>query len=61
MNIHEYSEKLLKLAEVAEFLHVHPNTIRRWSDQGKLMFYRVSLRGDRRYKKSDIDLFLATL
>ncbi len=55
------SERLLTLVEVADLMHVHPNTLRRWCGQGKIMSYRISIRGDRRFKKSDIDLFLGAL
>ncbi len=55
------SERLLTLVEVADIMHVHPNTLRRWCGQGKITSYRISIRGDRRFKKSDIELFLANL
>ena len=40
-------------------LGVHPNTIRAWSDQGRLRYYRINLRGDRRYRLGDLQGFLA--
>jgi excisionase family DNA binding protein len=52
------SESLLTVKEVAFILHVHANTVRRWSDSGLLKTYRISSRGDRRFKKEDIDQFL---
>ncbi len=38
---------------------MHPNTIRAWSDQGRLRFYRINARGDRRYRLGDLQRFLA--
>jgi excisionase family DNA binding protein len=50
---------MLTVKEVANLLHVHVNTLRRWSDQGILRSYRITRRGDRRYRQEDIDYFLA--
>ena len=50
--------KLLTAAEVARLLHIHINTVRRWSDRGLLMSYRIGPRGDRRFKRDDIYQFL---
>ncbi len=58
MVVQETPEKMLTVAEVAALIHVHPNTLRRWCDQGKIISYRITSRGDRRFKKSDIDYFL---
>jgi len=58
MIVYEEPEKMLTVAEVTELIHIHPNTLRRWSEQGIIMAYRINARGDRRYKKSDIDRFL---
>ena len=49
---------MLTTREVAQFLNVHINTVRRWSNQRILMAYRISPRGDRRFKRQDIDSFL---
>src|SRR5947207_13832363 len=40
-------------------LGVHPNTIRAWSDAGRLRYYRINPRGDRRYRMGDLQRFLA--
>ena len=45
---------MLKVSQVAPLLHVHVNTLRRWSDKGLLRTYRIGPRGDRRYKREDI-------
>jgi excisionase family DNA binding protein len=52
---------LLTVRDVAFLLHVHANTVRRWSDIGVLKSYRISSRGDRRFKREDIDQFLVSL
>ena len=52
---------LLTVREAAQVLHVHPNTLKRWTDRGRIRAYRVSERGDRRYANQDIDRFLAQL
>jgi len=51
-------EPMLSLIEVASLLHVHPNTVRRWSNAGLLKAYPINRPGDRRFLKKDIDLFL---
>jgi excisionase family DNA binding protein len=54
-------ERMLTVTEVSELLHIHPNTLRRWSEQGIIMAYRITPRGDRRFKQGDIDKFLGEL
>jgi excisionase family DNA binding protein len=49
---------LLTVSEAAAFLHVHTNTLRRWSDDGLLVSYRISSRGDRRFFREDLVHFL---
>ncbi len=49
---------LLTVGQVARLLHMHPNTVRRWSNKGILESYRICDRGDRRFRKEDIDLLL---
>jgi excisionase family DNA binding protein len=50
---------MLSVREVARLLHIHVNTARRWSDQGILKSYRITRRGDRRFRQEDIATFLA--
>ena len=50
---------MLTTSEVAAILNVHINTIRRWGNQGSLKAYQLGPRGDRRFRKEDIDEFLA--
>jgi excisionase family DNA binding protein len=52
-------DPMLTTSEVARILNVHINTIRRWSNQGVLKAYRIGSRGDRRFKKTDIDEFFS--
>ena len=47
------------MTKAARLLGVHPNTIRAWSDQGRLRYYRINPRGDRRYRLGDLQRFLA--
>jgi excisionase family DNA binding protein len=57
----QHISDMLTVREVARILHVHPNTLRRWSNDGRLRAYRITSRGDRRYKREDIARFLAEL
>ncbi len=52
---------MLTVKEVAQLLHVHPNTLRRWSTTGRIKAYRIAPRGDRRFKYEEITRFLAEL
>jgi excisionase family DNA binding protein len=52
------SNGLLTARQVARLLNVHVNTVRRWNDRGILKAYRIGPRGDRRFNKIDIDMFL---
>ncbi|HXG26609.1 MAG TPA: GAF domain-containing protein [Candidatus Binatia bacterium] len=49
----------LTVTRAAEVLGVHANTVRAWSDAGRLRYYRINPRGDRRYRLSDLQRFLA--
>jgi len=51
-------DALLTTAEAAELLHVHVNTVRRWSSRGILETYRLGSRGDRRLRQGDISKLL---
>ncbi|HSW42514.1 MAG TPA: GAF domain-containing protein, partial [Patescibacteria group bacterium] len=53
------SDATLTVTKAARLLGVHPNTIRAWSDRGRLRFYRINQRGDRRYRLGDLQRFLA--
>ncbi|MFC1902315.1 helix-turn-helix domain-containing protein [Chloroflexota bacterium] len=49
---------MLTVSEVAESLHVHPNTVRMWSNRGLLKAYRIGYRHDRRFRREDIEKLL---
>ena len=49
---------MLTITEVAQLLHVHNNTLRRWSDKGLIRSYHINRRGDRRFMQNDILRFL---
>jgi diguanylate cyclase (GGDEF)-like protein/excisionase family DNA binding protein len=48
------ADALLSVAQAAGVLGVHPNTIRAWTDAGRLTAYRINSRGDRRFRRSDV-------
>ena len=50
--------RMLTVRQVADFLQVSICSVRRWSDNGTLNFYRVGSRGDRRYQREDVLRFL---
>ncbi len=49
----------LTVTRAAEVLGVHANTVRAWSDAGRLRYYRINPRGDRRYRLGDLQRFIA--
>ena len=51
--------ELLTLSEAARVLKVHPNTLRKWDKKGILKAVRFGQRGDRRYKKEDIEKLIS--
>ncbi|MEP7081885.1 MAG: GAF domain-containing protein [Chloroflexota bacterium] len=51
-------ESLLSVSQAARLLGVHANTIRAWTDAGRLTAYRINARGDRRYRRSDVGSLL---
>ena len=50
--------RLLPVSEVAHFLGVHPNTVRRWEKSGILKSYTFGLRHNLRFKQEDVLNFL---
>ena len=52
-------DTLVSVAQAAALLGVHPNTIRSWTDAGRLSAYRINTRGDRRFRRSDLELLLS--
>ncbi len=56
--INHETDHLLTITEVSALLHVHPNTLRRWSEEGRITSYRINSRGDRRFKPTDVQNFI---
>ena len=52
-------DPLISVAQAAALLGVHPNTIRVWTEAGRLAAYRINARGDRRYRRGDVEALLA--
>jgi len=52
------NSRMLTTTEVAHLLHVHPNTVRHWANKEFLHAYRLGTRGDRRFKREEVDDFL---
>ena len=58
MKSQEELPQLLSLKYVCKRLQLHPNTLRLWEKKGLLVPVRIGLRGDRRYRKTDIERLL---
>jgi hypothetical protein len=52
-------EELISLQDAAKLLNLHPETLRRWDRLGRLDAVKVGSRGDRRYRKIDIEKLVA--
>ncbi|MCK4387706.1 MAG: helix-turn-helix domain-containing protein [Dehalococcoidia bacterium] len=52
------NSRMLTTSEVAHLLHVHPNTVRHWANEELIHTYRLGTRGDRRFKRGDVDSFI---
>ena len=50
-----HSKAMLTINDVARLLNVHINTVRRWSNKGMLKAYHIGSRGDRRFRREDVD------
>ena len=59
MKSNGHAKLMFTTRELAKFLNVHINTVRRWSDQGIIKSYRIGPRGDRRFSRDDVIAFLA--
>jgi excisionase family DNA binding protein len=45
---------MLTTVDVARIFDVHPGTIRRWCQQGKVKAFRAGPRGERRFRREDV-------
>ena len=54
-----HDQALISVAQAAALLGVHPNTVRTWTDSGRLPAYRINARGDRRFRRGDVERLLA--
>jgi diguanylate cyclase (GGDEF)-like protein/excisionase family DNA binding protein len=52
---------LVSVAQAAGLLGVHPNTIRSWAEAGRLPAFRINARGDRRFRRQDVEHLLGTV
>ena len=50
--------RMVSVGEASQILHIHPNTLRKWSDRGLIPSYRIGQRRDRRYAVEDLLAFL---
>lgn len=50
---------MLTTREACQILHIHGNTLRRWSERRLIMAYRIGPSGNRRFKREDITALLA--
>ena len=50
--------RLVSVGEASQMLNIHPNTLRKWSDNGLIPSYRIGLRRDRRFAVEDLLAFL---
>jgi len=54
----EKTDALITVGQTASLLHVHINTVRKWSNLGILPSFRIGPRSDRRFRKKDVIAFL---
>jgi excisionase family DNA binding protein len=50
---------MLTTREACQILHIHGNTLRRWSEKRLIMAYRIGPRDNRRFKREDVIALLA--
>jgi len=58
MEVQSKNSRMLTTTEVAHLLHVHPNTVRHWANNGLLPVYRLGPRGDRRFRLKEVENFI---
>lgn len=52
------ADGLMTLDEAADFLGVAKITLRRWTRNGELPCVRIGRRGDRRFRRADLEVYL---
>ena len=52
------TDGLMTLDEAAAYLGVAKITLRRWTRQGQLPCVRIGKRGDRRFRRADLDSYI---
>ncbi len=57
----QLQNNLLTIKQVSALLNIHPNTLRRWCEEGRIPVLRVSARGDRRFRREDIQRYVDSL
>ena len=56
--MNDHHARLLPVREAADFIGVHPGTLRKWSDERLIPCYRLGRRRDRRFDRTDLAKFL---
>ena len=54
----EHAGDMLRTGKASQLLHLSPNTLRSWTDRGLVKAYRANDRGDRRYRREDLEALL---
>ena len=49
------NDQVLTVSEAAAMLNAHPNSVRRWAEIVLLPYFWLGLRGDRRFRREDIE------
>jgi len=57
-NYYNSISAMLTVREASQLLFVDENTLRHWTNQGKIKAYNLGRRGDRRYKREDVAALL---
>lgn len=48
------NQTMLTTGDVARIFEVHPGTIRRWCQEGRIKSYRSDPHGSRRFRREDV-------
>ena len=59
MTVGGREHSVLTVREVAALLNIHVNTVRRWDEVGLLKAFRIGPRGDRRFRRADVNALLS--